>query len=145
MKRISIFLWVLLFSVAGYSVGFAQQNSANDEEMALLSASTHLPCDRLAYQKEVFKQQLLAYLATGDCTHEGIKLYGKVQVVNSFPDLKVQVVNSFPDLKVQVVNSFPDSCGEWQMVNSFPDFKIQFVNSFPDIKIQYVNSFPGEN
>lgn len=77
------------------------------------------------------------------CSLKGHRLYGKVQVVNSFPDLKVQVVNSFPDLKVKVVNSFADSCGEWLMVNSFPDFKIQFVNSFPDLKIEYVNSFPG--
>ena len=56
---------------------------------------------------------------------------------------KVQVVDSFPDLKVQVVNSFPDKAGKWQIVNSFPDYKIQIVNSFPDFKVQYVNSFPG--
>ncbi len=78
-----------------------------------------------------------------DCTCKGKKLYGKIQVVNSFPDLKVKVVNSFPDLKVKVVNSFPDACGKWQFVESFPDLKIQFVESFPDIKIQYVESFPG--
>ena len=71
------------------------------------------------------------------------KIYGKIQIVNSFPDFKVQVVQSFPDLKVQVVNSFPDKSGKWQMVNSFPDFKIQFVDSFPDFKIKYVSSFPG--
>ena len=80
---------------------------------------------------------------SSDCTFEGRKLYGKVQVVNSFPDLKVQVVSSFPDLKVQEVTAFPDSCGKWQRVESFPDLKIQFVNSFPDIKIEYVNSYPG--
>lgn len=78
-----------------------------------------------------------------DCTCNGKQLFGKVQIVNSFPDFKVQSVNSFPDLKVQWVNSFPDKCGLWQSVNSFPDFKIQFVDSFPDFKIQFVNSFPG--
>lgn len=78
-----------------------------------------------------------------DCSFQGKKLYGKVQVVTSFPDIKVQVVTSFPDLKVSMVNSFPDQCGKWQAVDSFPDFKIQFVDSFPDIKIQYDNSFPG--
>jgi hypothetical protein len=78
-----------------------------------------------------------------DCMFKGRKLWGKVQVVTSFPDIKVQVVNSFPDLKVINVNSFPDTCGKWQTVTSFPDLKIQFVNSFPDIKIMYVNSFPG--
>jgi hypothetical protein len=79
------------------------------------------------------------------CTFNGKKLYGKIQEVSSFPDVKVQVVSSFPDVKVQKVSSFPDSCGKWQMVNSFPDTKVQFVTSFPDVKIQYVNSFPGAN
>ena len=72
------------------------------------------------------------------------KIYGKIQIVTSFPDYEVQVVDSFPDLKVQVVNSFPDKPGKWQMVNSFPDFKIQLVDSFPDFKIKYVSSFPGK-
>ena len=66
------------------------------------------------------------------CTYKGKKLYGKIQVVNAFPDIKVQ--------KVNVV---PDKCGKWQFVNAFPDTKVQFVKSFPDVKIQYVNAFPG--
>jgi hypothetical protein len=82
---------------------------------------------------------------SGSCTFKGKKMYGKVQVVTSFPDVKVQVVTSFPDLKVQKVTSFPDSCGKWQLVDSFPDFKVQFVDSFPDVKVQYVDSFPGVN
>ena len=78
-----------------------------------------------------------------DCTFKGHKLWGKIQVVTSSPDIKIQIVNSFPDLKVMNVNSFPDSCGKWQTVTSWPDLKIQFVTSFPDLKIMYVNSFPG--
>lgn len=77
------------------------------------------------------------------CTYNGIKLYGKVQVVTGFPDIKVKVVSSFPDLKVEKVLSFADKCGKWQFVDSFPDFKIQYVDSFPDISIEMVNSFPG--
>lgn len=77
------------------------------------------------------------------CRVKGKRLYGKVKVVDSFPDIKVQVVRSFPDLKVKRVTSFPDSCGKWQFVDSFPDLKVQFVDAFPDIKIQYVDSFPG--
>ena len=77
------------------------------------------------------------------CSFGGHRLFGKVQFVDSFPDIKVQVVSSFPDLKVQQVTSFPDECGEWQVVDSFPDIKVQLVDSFPDIKIQYVTSFPG--
>jgi len=78
-----------------------------------------------------------------DCSWNGIQLYGKVKVVESFPDIKVEVVQSFPDLKVKKVKSFADKCGEWTFVESFPDFTIKIVNSFPDIKIKYVNSFPG--
>jgi len=78
-----------------------------------------------------------------DCTFNGYKLYGKIQFVDSFPDIKVQVVDSFPDLEVKIVDSFPDNCGEWQIVDSFPDLKVQIVDSFADLKIKYVESFPG--
>jgi hypothetical protein len=78
-----------------------------------------------------------------DCTFRGKKLYGKVKVVDSFPDVRVKAVRSFPDLKVKKVESFADTCGEWQMVDSFPDVKIQYVDSFPDIEIAWVDSFPG--
>ena len=71
------------------------------------------------------------------------RLFGKIQVVESFPDVKVQLVSSFPDIKVQVVSSFADKPGKWRFVDSFPDFKVQFVDSFPDYKVEYVDSFPG--
>jgi hypothetical protein len=77
------------------------------------------------------------------CVFKGKKLYGKVQIVNAFPDFKVQKVTAFPDLKVQEVNAFPDKCGKWQFVTAFPDFKIQYVTAFPDFKVQFVNAFPG--
>lgn len=78
-----------------------------------------------------------------NCTYKGIRLYGKVQLVQSFPDIKVQAVNSFPDLKVKVVDSSADRCGEWQIVTSFPDFKVQMVSSFPDLKVDMGSSSPG--
>ena len=77
------------------------------------------------------------------CTYNGIPLYGKVKVVNAFPDIKVKVVSSFEDLDVQKVSTFADKCGKWQFVDSFSDFKIQFVDSFPYITIKFVQSFPG--
>ena len=77
------------------------------------------------------------------CTFRGIKLAGKVKVVDSFPDIRVKAVRSFPDLKVKKVDSFPDDCGEWKFVDSFPDFKIQYVDSFPDVEVAWVDSFPG--
>ncbi len=81
----------------------------------------------------------------GSCTFNGKKLYGKIQVVKAFPDVKVQVVTAFPDVKVQKVTAFPDKCGKWQFVDAFPDTKVQFVDAFPDVKIQYVDAFPGAN
>lgn len=74
---------------------------------------------------------------------KGIRLAGKVRIVDAFPDIKVQVVSSFPDLRVKVVESFPDEIGEWQFVEHGEDFTIQFVDAFPDIKIKYVTAFPG--
>ena len=79
-----------------------------------------------------------------DCTYNGIKLWGNVQVVTAFPDLKVQIVDAFPDIRVQWVDAFPDACGRWKQVDAFPDFKIQFVDAFPDIKIKEVDAFPGK-
>ncbi|MDD5570957.1 MAG: hypothetical protein PHD97_07345 [Bacteroidales bacterium] len=79
-----------------------------------------------------------------DCKYKGLKLYGKIKFVTSFPDIKVQVVESFPDLKVKIVDAFPDDCGKWQIVDAFPDLKVQIVESFPDIKIKFVESFPGK-
>ena len=78
-----------------------------------------------------------------ECSFNGIKLHGKIQFVESFPDLTIKVVESFPDLKVKIVDSFPDDCGEWQIVDSFPDIKVKIVESFPDLEIKFVESFPG--
>jgi hypothetical protein len=77
------------------------------------------------------------------CTLGGKKLYGKVKVVDHFPDFKVKVVDHFPDLNVQLVDHFPDSCGKWQLVDHFPDFTIQYVDHFPDFEIKKVSHFPG--
>ena len=84
-----------------------------------------------------------ASVVNADGYYKGIKLCGKVRVVEHFADIKVKVVDSFPDLRVKVVSSFPDDVGEWQFVEYGEDFTVQFVESFPDIKIKYVNSFPG--
>ena len=70
-------------------------------------------------------------------------LFGKIQFVEHFPDVKVKVVQHFPDIKVKVVEHFPDGPGKWQMVEHFPDFKVQIVEHFPDYKIKYVEHFPG--
>jgi hypothetical protein len=120
MKRVTLLLTVLLL-VLGTDKGFPYGKTVN---------------------KELF---LNGIAETSDCCWNGIELYGRVQFVESFPDIKIQVVESFPDLKVKLVESFPDECGEWEVVESFPDFKVQVVESFADLKVQYVESFPGMN
>jgi len=70
-------------------------------------------------------------------------VYGRIQYVTAFPDVKVKVVRSFADLRVQVVKAFANSPGEWEIVDSFPDFKVEVVESFEDFTIEYVNAFPG--
>jgi len=89
------------------------------------------------------KQEAIQAWIGGSCYYKGIKLWGKVKYVTSFPDIKIQYVESFPDIKVKYVTSFPDKCGLWQVTESFPDFKVQVVTSFPDIKVKIVESFPG--
>lgn len=78
-----------------------------------------------------------------DGCYKGIRLAGKVKVVEYNGDIKVKVVNSFPDLRVKAVEHFPDDIGEWQFVEYGEDFTIQYVDSFPDIKIQFVEHWPG--
>jgi hypothetical protein len=86
---------------------------------------------------------VMANKISNDCTYNGIKLYGKVKIVERFPDIKVQKKDAFQDLSVQYVKAFPDACGKWQVVDTFPDFTVQFVDRFPDITIREVTAFPG--
>ena len=67
--------------------------------------------------------------------YKGIKLSGRVKVVEHFADIKVKVVDSFQDLSVKVIESFPDAIGKWEFVESGENFTIQFVDRLPDIKM----------
>ena len=77
------------------------------------------------------------------CEIKGHKLYGKIQFVESFPDITVEVVERFEDLRVEIVENFANECGEWEIVASFPDLKVKIVENFADIKIKFVESYPG--
>lgn len=86
----------------------------------------------------------IPFTCSASVTHcKGIKLCGKVRVVERFADLKVQVVKNFPDLKVKKVKNFANDIGEWQFVSHGEDFTIQYVDHFPDLKIKFVEHFPG--
>lgn len=78
-----------------------------------------------------------------NCTYKGIPLYGKVKIVEHFPDIQVQAVSRFPDLRVLTVEGYANKCGRWEIVDDFPDFTVQFVEHFPDITVQFVEIYPG--
>lgn len=79
-----------------------------------------------------------------DCTYNGIKLWGKVKIVENFEDFKVRIDDNFYDLAVEKTN-FATSCGCWEIVDSFEDFTIRIVDSFEDFTIKFVDNFPGIN
>ena len=75
------------------------------------------------------------------CTYNGHTLYGRVQFVDRFPDIKIKVVQHFPDLNVQRVRRFPDKCGKWQIGNR--GLKVKIVTQGEDITVRWVARFPG--
>ena len=89
------------------------------------------------------KEKPTKAVQTDECPEDLCLIYGRIQIVDSFPDCKVKIVDSFEDMRVKVVTSFSDDVALWEFVDSFPDYKIQFVDSFPDFTIRYVDSFPG--
>ena len=112
--------------------------------IALASLLHIRPCSEGPTPQEAFGLELAA------CNHALAKgkpskcaLFGKIKVVENFPDVKIQVVEHFPDIKVKLMQHFADEPGEWTMVDNFADYKVQFVSNFADYKIKYVEHFPG--
>lgn len=134
MKKISLIL-LLILSVSLFSL-------ANSESIKK-SSKNDISVDDLTLIER--KEAILDMITDEDCSWNEITLFGKVQIVDAFPDIKVQIVDAFPDIKVKWVDAFPNECGKWQKVDAFPDFKIQIVDVFPDLKIQEVDAFPGMN
>jgi len=138
MNKLILILTLPLITLLGGN----GNNNSGSKEPATLERIPLTFADLSETEKAEFIEHVIA---TGNCTWNEFKLFGKVQFVTSFPDIKIQYVTSFPDIKVKWVTSFPDECGKWQEVTSFPDFKVQVVTSFPDLKVQEVTSFPGMN
>ena len=78
-----------------------------------------------------------------DCTYNGVPLYGKVKITDSFADFKVRKSSPFCDLAVKEVRAFADSCGEWEFTDTFEDFSVSFVDAFEDFSICMTDAFPG--
>ena len=136
-KFIAIIIIPMLILAKG-----ANDNPVKIKKQGIDNATVMTFSDLTVEQKKVVLEH---FKSTGNCEYKGIKLYGKVKFVSSFPDIKIEYVTSFPDIKVKFVDNFPDDCGEWQEVDNFPDFKVQVVTSFPDLKVQKVTNFPGMN
>jgi hypothetical protein len=132
MKNLLILATMLL------TFGFANAQDCDCNNEQIVESNL-----KLSDLSDIEKAEAIQALISGNCYYKGIKLWGKVKFVTSFPDIKIQYVESFPDIKVKFVTSFPDKCGLWQTTESFPDFKVQIVTSFPDIKVKVVESFPG--
>jgi len=95
-------------------------------------------------KKEQFALELaLCQEAFASGVPDKCKLFGKIQIVEHFPDVKIQIVDHFPDIKVKKVDHFADKPGLWKIVDHFPDYKVKIVNHFPDYKVKYVDHFPG--
>ena len=124
-------------------MSFVSQNAERQYQPEVITSTYKTSISELTQEEK--QDAFEYYAATGDCSFKGIKLYGKVQFVTSYPDIKIQYVTSYPDIKVKEVSSYPDDCGEWQTVTSYPDFKVQVVTSYPDLKVQKVTSYPGMN
>jgi hypothetical protein len=80
-----------------------------------------------------------------DCTWNGIRLAGKVKIVDRKhnPDFTIKIVEHFSDMKIKMVEHFPDRCGEWQVVDHNQDFTVAIVTGRHDLKVKWENHFPG--
>ena len=80
--------------------------------------------------------------ATATAVPDKCRLFGKIQVVEHFPDVKIQIVQHFPDLKVKIVEHFPDRPGKWQMVTHFPDYKNPVRRALPRLQGEVRGALP---
>lgn len=70
----------------------------------------------------------------GLCTFNGVRLSGKVKIVDKDADVKVMIVHDGADLRVKL-NDKSDRCGSWRLVDKGENLKVSFVSDDPDITI----------
>ena len=79
-----------------------------------------------------------------NCEYNGHQLYGRIEFVNDFEDIRIKVVDEFADLDVKKVSSNADRCGEWQVVEDLPDLRVKIVTSGEDLRVRFVDEFEGQ-
>jgi len=85
---------------------------------------------------------LFAQVDKESCTYDGLKLYGKVKIVEYEYDLTIEVVEYNSDIDVKIVEYFPEDCCEWKLVEYFPDLKVKIVKHNADLRVRFVEKFP---
>lgn len=66
------------------------------------------------------------------------EVFGRIQVVDHFPDVRVRAVQGIADMEVRVVDALANRQGRWQFVDHFPDFRVQFVQHHADFTVRLV-------
>ena len=87
MRIIKNLGFVLLFVLFFFTVPFSDTPSRSDDPDSYLSSTLTL-CSK----------------AHANDLPDKCKLFGKIQIVDNFTDVKVKIVNNFPDIKVKKVN-----------------------------------------
>lgn len=97
-------------------------------------------------KKEQFALELRACKrAFASGTPSKCELYGKIEVVDHFEDVKVEKVEHHEDLKVSWVDNFSDEPGKWEKVEHHEDYKVKFVDHHEDLKVKFVDHFAGSS
>ena len=71
-------------------------------------------------------------------------LHGRVEIVESAPDLRVEIVDHNPDVRA-MPHYNPYGCGMYDLVESAPVLRIEIVESAPDLRVEIVDHNPGIN
>ena len=71
-------------------------------------------------------------------------LHGRVEIVESAPDLRVEIVDHNPDVRA-MPHYNPYGCGMYDLVESAPVLRIEIVKSAPDLRVEIVDHNPGIN
>jgi hypothetical protein len=91
----------------------------------------------------IFIFPILPNPVSKNCMYKGKKLSGRIELVDTFPDIRVRVVKSNPHLRVQKMKANTARCGEWEIVKFPPSLRVMIDQVHGEIDIQYVNFSPG--
>ncbi len=71
-------------------------------------------------------------------------LHGRVEIVESAPDLRIEIVDHNSDVRA-MPHYNPYECGMYDIVESAPVLRVEIVESAPDLTVEIVDHNPGIN